>query len=200
MGEAGTLPPGSPALSRARTRRSEKNDRASVESTVFSWQKSRSEDRRACGLFTAARSFPRTTLFLRLFRATVNGSLQPPSGSSTETSKAPPSGSHPFCGRKRDRASCVLEGMKKKKPYVSNFPALESWLKSIEAQCNWQLPLGDPEEPRAYVEHWRVPGSQTQLILIVDSNGWEVFTSFPGLGITETLADATARLAKGRAK
>lgn len=79
------------------------------------------------------------------------------------------------------------------KPYVENYPPLHDWLRTIGAQCDWQLPLGPG--PQAYVESYSVRG-RPSFIVIVRANqlGWDIFTSLNDGRIDATLADAAKRI------
>ena len=87
------------------------------------------------------------------------------------------------------------------KPYVENYPPLHTWLRTIEARCDWQLPLGgernpesgEVENPRAYVECWRLPTGHA-FIIVVTTHGWDIFTSAGTNKIDATLSDANLRL------
>lgn len=90
----------------------------------------------------------------------------------------------------------------KNKPYVENYPPLWDWLKKHDARCNWQLPHGSPEAPRAFVECWAFQdheGRTQQAIVLVQANqlGWEIFTPNDSADIAETLGDAERRLGLG---
>jgi hypothetical protein len=82
----------------------------------------------------------------------------------------------------------------KDKPYVSNYPPLDAWLKEHDGRCNWQLPLGDPDEPRGYVECWQVGKGLALIIVHAKQLGWELYTAPNTNRIDETLIDAALRL------
>lgn len=80
-------------------------------------------------------------------------------------------------------------------PWVSNYPALKAWLDSIDARCDLQLPVGDPKEPRAYLERWLTRGGRAFIIEVrANKHGWELYTAPPTAAIDETLLDANRRL------
>lgn len=80
-------------------------------------------------------------------------------------------------------------------PWISNYPPLKAWLDKIGAMCGQQVPLGDPEEPRAYFELWSVTGGKSfMLIVFANRNGWEIYTPVYTNKVAETLADAEKRL------
>lgn len=87
----------------------------------------------------------------------------------------------------------------KDKPYTSNYPPLEMWLKKIDARCHSQIPVGDPKKPEAYFEMWYVnhptAGSMTFCILVRGKQrGWEIYTPALTNAIDATLLDAERRL------
>jgi len=82
------------------------------------------------------------------------------------------------------------------RPYVANYPPLNDWLRKHESRCNWQLPLGDPEAPTAYVEsHW-LAKAKAEVIVVVRANqlGWDLYTPSRDNSIMATLEDAEKRL------
>ena len=86
----------------------------------------------------------------------------------------------------------------KDKPWTSNYPPLETWLRNMDARCNYQLPLGgEPEEPNAYVESWSLPNGRDFLIVVQGGRrGWDVYTAPDTNDAANTLADATIRLTR----
>lgn len=80
------------------------------------------------------------------------------------------------------------------KPWTSNYPPLNEWLHKIEARCMDQIPVGDPENPRAYLEKWIVNGRVFALEVRADQHGWEIFTANYTNSVDETFADAEKRL------
>lgn len=89
--------------------------------------------------------------------------------------------------------------MKKKidnsnKPWVANYPPLDEWLKKHEARCNWQIPMGDADNPVAYLESYMINGHEAIVIVRANRLGWEIFTSGDSNRVDLTMADADARL------
>jgi hypothetical protein len=92
----------------------------------------------------------------------------------------------------------VEDGMRKTKdkPYVDNYPPLRDWLRKHEMRCDWQIPLGDAEDPSVFVECYHAPRSAHPIIVCVNANGhgWNLYTPSASTKIDETLADAERRL------
>lgn len=81
------------------------------------------------------------------------------------------------------------------KPWVSNYPALQQWLDDHEAQCAWQLPMGDPDAPSTYVEAWQFSNGRIATITIHGNrSGWNIYTPHPSNLTADSLADAEKRL------
>ncbi len=79
------------------------------------------------------------------------------------------------------------------KPYTSNYPPLDKWLRDRDARCDFQLIPKGPR-PLFYLEQWHI-GAATFLVKIYrDRAGWEIYTPGNSNCITSTLADAEARL------
>jgi hypothetical protein len=83
-----------------------------------------------------------------------------------------------------------------RKPWTSNYPELEQFLKEHECQCQWQLPFGPPSDPRAYVECYTMPHAEANFIVQVwaDKSGWDVYTPCRDVKIEATLADLKVRI------
>jgi transposase-like protein len=82
------------------------------------------------------------------------------------------------------------------KPYTANYPVLEAWLQKHEAQCNWQLPIGDKRNPQGYVESWFSRSWKMPVVIIVwaKQRGWDIYTA-PATNSGEvTLQDAEDRV------
>lgn len=85
----------------------------------------------------------------------------------------------------------------KDRPYVDNYPPLRDFLRELEARCDWQLPLGDRDDPTAYVEQWRTPSGATMIITVQFKRfGWDIATPCGSRDIGATLADAKERLGR----
>lgn len=82
------------------------------------------------------------------------------------------------------------------KPWIHNYPPLRDWLSKHEARCNWQLPLGNPDRPNAYVESWSFARGTGEILVVVhaNQNGWNLYTPHNSLKIDETIADAERRI------
>lgn len=80
------------------------------------------------------------------------------------------------------------------KPWIDNYPPLKEWLAKYEARCQFQVPLGDPEQPTAYVEQYLVGGKLCIVTVWANRNGWEIYTPGDSLKVAETFADAEKRL------
>lgn len=80
-------------------------------------------------------------------------------------------------------------------PYVGNYPALDAWLKKLDARCDFQLPVGPSGARTAMVERW-IPRGGTGFFVFVyaEHRGWDIFTSCALLDIEKTFADAEVRL------
>jgi hypothetical protein len=98
--------------------------------------------------------------------------------------------------QRADAAAAKRDKDRKNKPWVANYPVLKEWLDKHNAACYHQLPRGDKNEPRSYVEIWMIPGANQPFIIQVYSNqdGWEIYTSANTTSNDETLADAGRRL------
>lgn len=81
------------------------------------------------------------------------------------------------------------------KPWVANYPPLQEWLQSRNAQCAWQRPItDDPEAPGSgYIEMWLVGSAQVIVLVRSHQMGWDLFTSCPDGSIVATFNDADAR-------
>lgn len=67
-----------------------------------------------------------------------------------------------------------------------------------KARCDWQLPLGNPEEPNAYVEQWQFARGKIAIIMVsARQMGWDIFTPGSSGLIVGTLEDAEKRLGIG---
>lgn len=86
----------------------------------------------------------------------------------------------------------------KDKPYVSNYPPLRNWLDEHDARCMHQLPIGDKENPAAYLELYLINGVEVVVLVHQRGNGWNLFTPSATGKIYETFADANARIAAVR--
>lgn len=89
------------------------------------------------------------------------------------------------------------------KPWVSNYPPLQDWLRKHEARCMWQWPCGeppsDPDErygwtPVAYVECWMVNLKTIFLVVHARKMGWEIYTALDSPKVDETLREVERRL------
>lgn len=75
------------------------------------------------------------------------------------------------------------------KPYISNYPPLDEWLKRHEARCAWQR-----YDARMNLEGWMI-GTRLCIVMVhANGGGWDIFTPSPSLIVTETLRDAEERL------
>lgn len=75
------------------------------------------------------------------------------------------------------------------KPYVSNYPLLDQWLKKHGAHCLWQM----MDSRTRSVEAWQVGTATVIVVAHANQHGWEIFTSLNTLDIAATLADAEQR-------
>lgn len=80
------------------------------------------------------------------------------------------------------------------KPWVSNYPPLQRWLDEQGARPMWQVPYGPRDAPSMYVEGWSVDGRLCVITVHANKGGWDIYTAADTNSISETLADATARL------
>lgn len=94
------------------------------------------------------------------------------------------------------RKTSVAKDQDTDKPWIHNYPPLRDWLNKHEARCNWQIPLGDPDRPNAYVESWTFAGATGEVIIVVlaNQNGWNLYTPHTGNKIDDSLIDAEHRL------
>lgn len=81
----------------------------------------------------------------------------------------------------------------KDKPYIENYPPLQKWLNDNDAQCMWQIPYGNHDEPFAYVENWIVNNTQVIIVVYSNNHGWNIFTPCQSISIDATLRDASER-------
>lgn len=86
------------------------------------------------------------------------------------------------------------------KPWVSNYPPLQAWLKKHDARCLWQRPMqNDPQEesdwaPTAYIECWQIALRPFIIVVHANKGGWDLYTACESMKISETLEDAEKRL------
>lgn len=83
----------------------------------------------------------------------------------------------------------------KSKPYMENYPELHNWVRSHEARCDWQVPVGPASNPEAYIEQWRIDGGYFVVLIRADELGWDIFTPCNDRSVKGTLADLERRLA-----
>ncbi len=81
------------------------------------------------------------------------------------------------------------------KPWVSNYPPLQEWLRKTDAVCHEQIPVGKARAPVAYLEKWVMPNGRA-FILEIRANrmGWDIYTAAATGMVAETLEDADRRL------
>jgi hypothetical protein len=82
----------------------------------------------------------------------------------------------------------------KDKPYIDNYPPLKEWLNKHEARCYWQFPLGDVDNPTAFVEQWRIGANVVVVIVRADQMGWDIYLPCKSHMIDETFAEVEDRL------
>lgn len=80
-----------------------------------------------------------------------------------------------------------------RRAYVRNYTQLWEWLQQRDAQCAWQLPLGDRNNPD-YVEGWLVRGVLIVVIVRAEGMGWDLMVPHHDTRIEATLAAADAAL------
>lgn len=80
------------------------------------------------------------------------------------------------------------------RPYVANYPPLKDWLRKHDARCQGTLPVGDKEDPSAYVESYMIRGTFCVVTVWADGLGWDIYTPGKSLDLDETFADAEKRL------
>jgi hypothetical protein len=79
----------------------------------------------------------------------------------------------------------------KDKPYMTNYPELYDWVNEHEGRCTWQLPLGNEDEPTAFVEHWRFPNGAAAIITVqANQNGWSIFPEIQTMQTKQCLDEA----------
>ncbi|MFA4971493.1 MAG: hypothetical protein WC683_02690 [bacterium] len=95
----------------------------------------------------------------------------------------------------RPRSRTTRDKDNSDKPWVSNYPELQRWLDDHDARCQWQLPMGDPESPSAYVEAWQFSTGHVAIITVRGNrNGWNIYSALPSNLTIESLDDAAKRL------
>lgn len=62
--------------------------------------------------------------------------------------------------------------------YTSHYPPLHKFLTENKSQCDWQMPLGDPDQPLAYLESHQFSSGRSAIVLVWGNRGgWEIYTA-----------------------
>lgn len=81
------------------------------------------------------------------------------------------------------------------KPWISNYPPLEAWLRKIDAHCQDQIPVGNARKPVAYLEKWITTTGRSFIVEVrANQMGWNIFTEGNYPDVASTLTDAGKRL------
>lgn len=79
-----------------------------------------------------------------------------------------------------------------RKPYISNYPVLDEWLRKHGAFCQWQL--YDHRHERQSVEGWMFGSTLAIIVVHADGHGWDIFTPCSNTEVVATFDDAEKRL------
>lgn len=86
------------------------------------------------------------------------------------------------------------------RPWTSNYPPLQEWLRKHGARCQWQVPYGNSgmrengeAVPAAYIECYTIGRGSVIVVVQAKKMGWDVYSALPTNSIPETLADAERR-------